>query len=47
VVKALDHYHSYVVATQREETRYKALERLQRKPQAAERPAVTTKKKKA
>lgn len=33
VVKALEHYHAYLVAMKREDGQYKALaERLQRKP---------------
>jgi hypothetical protein len=33
VVKALEHYHAYLVASRREDGAYKALaERLQRKP---------------
>jgi hypothetical protein len=37
VVKALEHYHSYLIATKREDGEYKAVaERLQRKPPEAE-----------
>ena len=48
VIKALDHYHAYLVSTKREDRAYKALaERLQRKgPEKAE-VGVAEKRKKA
>jgi hypothetical protein len=49
VVKALEHYHAYLVASKREDKAYKDLaDRLQRKPPAQEVSQTTaTKRKKA
>lgn len=48
VTRALEHYHAYLVATQREDGRYQALaERLQRKGPEKEEPARLVKKKRA
>ncbi len=48
LVKALEHYHSYLVATKREDGQYKALaERLQRKPPEQEVSQTKEKRKKA
>jgi len=48
VVKALDHYDSYLVATRREDGAYKALaDRLQRKGPEKEEGKATEKRKKA
>ena len=48
VIKALDHYHAYLVATRREDASYKALaERLQRKGPEKEEARPTEKRKKA
>jgi hypothetical protein len=48
VTRALEHYHAYLVATQREDGRYQALaERLQRKGPGKEEPERGVKKKRA
>lgn len=48
VVKALEHYHSYLIATKREDAAYKALaERLQRKGPVKEEGSTADKRKKA
>jgi hypothetical protein len=48
VVRALEHYHAYLAATQREDRRYQELaERLQRKGPGKEKPDRTAKKKRA
>jgi uncharacterized protein (DUF2236 family) len=47
VIKALEHYHSYLVGTRREDGQYKALaDKLQRKPPEPE-VTKTEKRKKA
>ena len=46
-VRALEHYHAYLVATKREDSAYKALaERLQRKPPEPETTSKATEKRK-
>jgi hypothetical protein len=48
VVRALEHYHAYLVATQREDRRYQELaERLQRKGAGKEEPERVGKRKRA
>lgn len=48
VVKALEHYHAYLVAAKREDRAYQELaDRLKRKPVEAEIPRGTEKRKKA
>ena len=48
IVRALEHYHAYLVATQREDDRYMQLaERLKRKEPASEQAASASKKKQA
>jgi hypothetical protein len=48
VVKALEHYHAYLVATKREDGAYKALaEKLERKPPVQETSQTATKRRKA
>jgi hypothetical protein len=47
-VKALEHYHAYLVAMKREDVQYKVLgERLKRKPVEQEVSQTATKRKKA
>jgi hypothetical protein len=48
VAKALEHYHAYLAATQRQDARYKALaDRLKRKGPEKERSEGGVKKKRA
>jgi len=48
IIRALEHYHAYLAATQRQDDRYMQLaERLKRKEPASEQAATASKKKQA